>query len=248
MTLARSSVKTMYRNESIGMSASGPLWRSKTTKCTCMSGNKKNRAKVRDKTVDLKETKDLYWRLIVLARSNRDVDQKQAVGTYAPRALIAPRWLSAAMQWQVQWLIHVLEKMETAEADQQSDEPTDSMETDEDSADHSRTISVVDGMVPSRFCWTHCIMAITRMAMMISSSQPPWCPTSTRVYHSDGQVSVQGGTARQIAAHASQRTYLAQISASAVHSVKMTITHTMRIVIQMKIVMTNLLCFIMNRD
>ena len=56
-----------------------------------MSGNKKHTVKVRDKTVDLKETKDLYGRLMVLARSNRDIDQKQAVGTYeftlTPRSL-----------------------------------------------------------------------------------------------------------------------------------------------------------------
>ena len=43
-----------------------------------MSGNKKHTVKVRDKTVDLKETKALYGRLMV-ARSNRDIDQKQAV-------------------------------------------------------------------------------------------------------------------------------------------------------------------------
>ena len=33
-----------------------------------MSGNKKHTVKVRDKTVDLKEIKDLYGRLMVLAR------------------------------------------------------------------------------------------------------------------------------------------------------------------------------------
>ena len=45
-----------------------------------MSGNKKSTVKIRDKTVDLKETKDLYGRLLVLARSHRQIDQKQAVG------------------------------------------------------------------------------------------------------------------------------------------------------------------------
>jgi len=44
-----------------------------------MSGNKKHTVKVRDKTVDLKETKDLYGHLMALARSNRDIYQKQAV-------------------------------------------------------------------------------------------------------------------------------------------------------------------------
>ncbi|KAJ8364290.1 hypothetical protein SKAU_G00131210 [Synaphobranchus kaupii] len=59
-----------------------------------MSGNKKSTVKIRDKTVDLKETKDLYGRLLILARSNRQIDQKQAVGNYeftqTPRALFAP--------------------------------------------------------------------------------------------------------------------------------------------------------------
>ena len=49
---------------------------------------------LRDKTVDLKETKDLYGRLMVLARSNRDINQKDAIGNYeftlTPRALFAP--------------------------------------------------------------------------------------------------------------------------------------------------------------
>ena len=47
-----------------------------------MSGNKKHAVKIRDKTVDLKETKDLYGRLMIIARSNRDIGQKQGVGTY----------------------------------------------------------------------------------------------------------------------------------------------------------------------
>ena len=59
-----------------------------------MSGNKKSTVKIRDKTVDFKETNDLYGRLLVLARSNRQIDQKQAVGNYeftqTPRALFAP--------------------------------------------------------------------------------------------------------------------------------------------------------------
>ena len=59
-----------------------------------ISGNKTHKVKIRDKIVDLKETKDLYGRLMVLARSNRDIDQKQAVGTYeftlTPIALFPP--------------------------------------------------------------------------------------------------------------------------------------------------------------
>ena len=59
-----------------------------------MSGNTNLAVKIRDKTVDLKETKDLYGRLMVLSRSNGDVNHKDAIGnsefTVTPRALFAP--------------------------------------------------------------------------------------------------------------------------------------------------------------
>src|SRR6218665_3672379 len=42
-----------------------------------MSANKKTTIKLRDKTVDLKETKDLYGRLMVLARSSRDINHAE---------------------------------------------------------------------------------------------------------------------------------------------------------------------------
>ena len=66
-----------------------------------MSGNKTPKVKIRDKIVDQKETKDLYGRLMVLARSNSDIDQKHPVGTYeftlTPRALFSPKWLGVAL-------------------------------------------------------------------------------------------------------------------------------------------------------
>ena len=46
------------------------IWQYKTT------------AKTRNKNVDLKEMKHLFWRLMVLASFNRDIDQKQVVGSY----------------------------------------------------------------------------------------------------------------------------------------------------------------------
>jgi len=52
---------------SMVMSACGHQLRRSRTEC--MSGNKNLAVKFRDKTVDLKETKDLYGRLIVLSRS-----------------------------------------------------------------------------------------------------------------------------------------------------------------------------------
>jgi len=59
-----------------------------------MSANKKTTVTLQDKTVDLKETKDLYGRLMVLTRSSRDINQKEAVGnqefTLTLRTLFAP--------------------------------------------------------------------------------------------------------------------------------------------------------------
>ena len=59
-----------------------------------MSGNKATTIKLQDKTVDLKETKDLYGRLMILAKSTRDIDQKGAIGnhefTLTPRSLFSP--------------------------------------------------------------------------------------------------------------------------------------------------------------
>ena len=55
-----------------------------------MSTNTKTTVKLRDKTVDLKEIKDLYGRLMILAKSSRDINQKMAIGnfefTLTPRA------------------------------------------------------------------------------------------------------------------------------------------------------------------
>ena len=42
-----------------------------------LSNSKRQTVKIRDKVVDLKETKDLYGRLMVLAKSSRGIDQKK---------------------------------------------------------------------------------------------------------------------------------------------------------------------------
>ncbi len=58
-----------------------------------MYGSKKQTEKIRDQTVDLKETKNLYGHLMVLTRAYWDSDQKNAFGNYeftlTPRALFA---------------------------------------------------------------------------------------------------------------------------------------------------------------
>ena len=73
--------------------------------------------------VDLKETKDLYEKLMVLASSNRDIDQKQAVGTYeftlTPRAHFSP-YGSVLPCNDKSKLIHVLEKLTTGEKQKQT--------------------------------------------------------------------------------------------------------------------------------
>ena len=47
-----------------------------------MSANTKTTVKLQDKTVDLKKTKDLYGRLMVLAKSSRDINQKEVIGHF----------------------------------------------------------------------------------------------------------------------------------------------------------------------
>ena len=55
-----------------------------------MPGNKMQSIKIRDQTVDCRETKDLYGWLMVLTRSNRDIAQMSSIGNYeltlTPRA------------------------------------------------------------------------------------------------------------------------------------------------------------------
>ena len=58
-----------------------------------MPANNETTVKFRDNTLNLKEIKDLYGRLMVLAKSSRDINQKEAIGnhefTLTPRALFA---------------------------------------------------------------------------------------------------------------------------------------------------------------
>ncbi|SMN02506.1 hypothetical protein SPONN_1209 [uncultured Candidatus Thioglobus sp.] len=117
-----------------------------------MSGNKKLTVKIRDQTIDLKETKNLYGRLMVLARSNRDIDQKNAVGNYeftlTPRSLFAPDG-SMLPCTDKSKMIHILEKL--ANTDEQRETPTanEHMVPVSSSATASTNpkIAIVDGMV-----------------------------------------------------------------------------------------------------
>ncbi len=112
------------------------------------SANKKTTVKLRDKTVDLRETKDLYGRLMVLARSNRDINQKEAIGNYeftvTPRALFAPDGTILPCQDKSK-LISLLNKLATEETLQEDPQPEDGMDTRSDAP--IRKIALVDGMV-----------------------------------------------------------------------------------------------------
>jgi len=114
-----------------------------------MSANKKTTVKLRDKTVDLKETKDLYGRLMVLARSSRHINQKEAIGnhefTVTPRALFAPDGTILPCMDKSK-LIHLLQKLATMQPLPQTDKlPEDGMDTTPNAP--SRKIALVDGMV-----------------------------------------------------------------------------------------------------
>jgi len=113
-----------------------------------MSANKTTTVKLQDKNVYLKETKDLYGRLMVMARSSRDINQKEAIGnhefTLTPRALFAPDGTILSCLDKSK-LIHLLNKLATADISSENQQPEDGMNTTPDAA--SRKIALVDGMV-----------------------------------------------------------------------------------------------------
>lgn len=113
-----------------------------------MSANHTTTVKLRDKTVDLKETKDLYGRLMVLARSNRDINQKEAIGNYeftlTPRALFAPDGTILPCLDKSK-LINLLNTLPTAETVQEDPRPEGGMHTTPEAPSHK--IALVDGMV-----------------------------------------------------------------------------------------------------
>ena len=83
-----------YVNERINGNVS--LWApmKKQNNKMFTSGNKKCSVKIRDIIGDLKETKNLCGRLMILTKSNRDINQKEAIGyhefTLTPRSFFNP--------------------------------------------------------------------------------------------------------------------------------------------------------------
>ena len=121
-----------------------------------LSGNKQQTVKICNQSVDLKETKDLYGRLMVLAKSNRDIDKKSAAGnfefTLTPRALFAPDGSILPCAGKSK-LIHCLEKLDkNNETDQNaqllsSEDHVEAIDEPETSIAASPKIVLVDGMV-----------------------------------------------------------------------------------------------------
>ena len=97
-----------------------------------MSSSKKQSVKMRDQTVDLKETKNLYGHLMALTRSNRNIDQKNAVGNYeftlSPRVLFAPDGSilpctdKSKLIHNLEQLVNTEEQTETPSANEQDDD------------------------------------------------------------------------------------------------------------------------------
>src|SRR6267154_1673699 len=112
------------------------------------SANKKIPVKLRDKTVDVRETKDLYGRLMFSARSNGDINQKEAIGNYeftlTPRALFASDDTILPCQDKSK-LISLLNKLATEETVLKDPQPEDGMDTRSDAP--IRKIALVDGMI-----------------------------------------------------------------------------------------------------
>ena len=83
-----------------------------------MSGNKTQTIKLHNKTIDLRETKNLYGRLMVLTKSSRDINQKEAIGNYeftlTPTPLFAPNGLVLPCMDKAK-LINLLEELPNAQ-------------------------------------------------------------------------------------------------------------------------------------
>ena len=129
-----------------------------------MYGIKTTTIKLRDKTVELKEANDLYWRLMILAKSTRDIDQKCVIGNHefilTPISLFstAGSMLRCTDKSQLIRLLEMLGKEAELEQGRLPSEETGcvcegSMDEDathvipSESRNVERGIAVVDGMV-----------------------------------------------------------------------------------------------------
>jgi len=98
----------------------------------------------RDKTVDVKETKDLYGRQMVQQRHQPERGHWKHEFTVTPRALFASDGTILPCLDKSK-LMHLLNKLATAETPQVDQQPEDRMDTTQDAP--SRKTALVDGMV-----------------------------------------------------------------------------------------------------
>ena len=124
------------------------------------SGSKRQSMQIRDKAIDLRETKDLYGRLMILCKSSRDVDMKKVIGEYeftlTPRSLFAPNG-SMLMCTDKSKLIHELQKLVLDNSSHDSsDNNLQPMSTqgldrslveDDVVPEPSHKVAIIDGMV-----------------------------------------------------------------------------------------------------
>ena len=115
------------------------------------SGNTKKTLKIRDKSIDLKETKDLYGRLMILCKSSRDVDMRQVIGDYeftlTPRSLFAPSG-SLLLCTDKSKIIHAL--LELVPENPSDNDPQAihlSPVGVEATPEHCHRVAIIDGMV-----------------------------------------------------------------------------------------------------
>ena len=108
------------------------------------SANKALKIKARDNIIDLKETKNFYGRLMVLTKSNRDINQKDAIGTFeftlTPRAFFNPDGSLLACKDKSK-LIHLLENLIRDTNDLQT------VESEVIDLHLEKKVAIVDGMV-----------------------------------------------------------------------------------------------------
>ena len=121
-----------------------------------LSRNKQQKVKICDQSVDLKVTKDLHGRLMVLAKSNQSIDQKKAIGNFefsvTPRALFAPDGPTLPCVDKSK-LINCLEKLRKNKGTDQnaqlppSEDHVEAIDEPETSIAASQKIAIVDGML-----------------------------------------------------------------------------------------------------
>ena len=135
-----------------------------------LSGNKQTKVMLRNKAIDMKETKDLYGRLMVLSKSSREIDLNHAIGNYeftlTPRALFASNGTQLPCidkSKLISLLVKFGEDIQVLQADQLQPLPASILPSTEpmDTNNDKRKIAVVDGMVLVQKMTTKAVTIVT---------------------------------------------------------------------------------------